>query len=117
MAIASLRWGLKASAHDHRRAYDETVPRQSTFTISCNHRFKVKAKLYSKSFWFPPLRLLLGLYDYRFKHLAVMEGETCDVITNLQVDGLAQFFRLEESRTTPFQEDDEGHATGYSSYT
>ena len=78
----------------------------------------MKAKLYSKSFWFPPPRLLLGLYDYRFKHLAVMEGENCDVITNLQVDGLAQFFGLEESRTTPFQEeDDEGHATGYSSYT
>jgi hypothetical protein len=52
---------------------DETVPRQSTFTISCNHRFKVKAKLYSKSFWFPPTGLLLGLYDYRFKHLGVMK--------------------------------------------
>ena len=93
------------------REDDETMPRQSTFTISCNHRFKVKAKLYSKSFWFPPPRLLLGLYDYRFKHLAVMEEEDQDVITILQVDGLAQFFGSEESesRMTPFQEgeDDE----------
>ena len=106
MVVASLRWGLKASAHDHRRAYDETVPRKSTFTISCDHRFKVKAKLYSKSFRFPPPRLLFGLYDYRFKHLAVMGGENCDVITNLQVNGLSQFFGSEESesRTTPFQE-------------
>jgi hypothetical protein len=88
------------------REDDEILPRQSTFTISCNHRFKVKAKLYSKSFQLPPTRLLLGLYNYRFKHLAVMEEEDRDVITTLQVNGLAQFFGLEEleSRTTPFQE-------------
>jgi hypothetical protein len=87
------------------REDDETVPRQSTFTISAKHPFKVKAKLDLKSIWFQPTRLLLGLYDYRFKHLAVMEEEDRNVITTLQVDGLAQFFGLEEleSRTTPFQ--------------
>jgi len=71
----------------------------------------VKAKLNSKSFRFPHIRLLLGLYDYRFKHLAIIEQEHCDVITTLQTDGLAQLFGSEESesRTTPFQEgeDDE----------
>jgi hypothetical protein len=68
---------------------DETMPRQSTFTISSKHPFKVKAKLDLKSIWFSPTRLLLGLYDYRFKHLAVMKEEDRDVITTLQVDGLA----------------------------
>jgi len=89
------------------REDDETIPRQSTF----KHPLKVKAKLDSKSFRFPHTRLLLGLYDYKFKHLAIMEQEDCDVITILQTDGLAQLFGLEEleSRTTPFQvgEDDE----------
>jgi len=72
------------------------MPRQLTFTISSTHPFKVKAKLDLKSIWFPPTRLLLGLYDYRFKHLAVME-EDCDVITTLQLDGLAQFIGTQES--------------------
>jgi len=84
------------------REDDETIPRQSTF----KHPLKVKAKLNSKSFRFPHSRLLLGLYDYRFKHLAIMEQEDCNVITTLQTDGLAQLFGSEEleSRTTPFQE-------------
>jgi len=51
------------------REDDETIPRQSTF----KHPLKVKAKLNSKSFRVPHTRLLLGLYDYRFKHLAIME--------------------------------------------
>ena len=84
---------------------DVTTPMQSTFAICSKHPFKVKAKLNSKSIWFPPTRLLLGSYDYRFKHLADR-----DVMTTLQVDCLAQFFGIEEleSRTTPFQggEDD-----------
>ena len=84
------------------REDDVTIPRQSTF----KHPLKVKAKLNSKSFRFPHTRLLLCLYDYRFKHLAIMEQEDCDVITTLQTDGLAQLFGSEEleSRTTPFQE-------------
>jgi len=88
------------------REDDMTIPRTSTFTLNSKHPFKVKTKLDSKSFWFPPTRLLLGLYDYRFKHLAVMEEEDRDVITTLQIDGLAQFFgpQESESRTTPFQE-------------
>jgi len=77
----------------------------------------VKAKLDSKSFRFPPTRLLLGLYDYRFKHLAMMEEEDPNVITTIQVDGLAQFFGPQEleSRITPFQEgeDDENILARY----
>jgi hypothetical protein len=78
------------------REDDETVLRQSTFIICSKHPFMVKAKLGSKSFRFLPTRLLLGLY----------EEEDRDVITTLQVDGLAQFCGLEEleSRITPFQE-------------
>jgi len=88
------------------REDDETVPRTSTLTDSSKHPFKVKAILNFRLFRFPPTRLLLGLYDYIFKHLAVMEEEECDIITTLQVDGLAQFFGLQEleSRTTLFQE-------------
>jgi hypothetical protein len=33
----------------------------------------VKAKLSSELFRFPPTKLLLGLYGYRLKHIAVME--------------------------------------------
>jgi len=87
--------------HQERRC-DETILRQSTF----KHPVKVKAKLNSKSFRFPHTRVLLGLYDYRFKHLAIMEQEDCNVITTLQTDGLAQLFGSEELelRTTSFQE-------------
>ena len=67
------------------REDDMTMTRTSTFTLNSKHPFKVKAKLDSKSFWFPPTRLLLGLYDYRFKHLAVMEEDDSDV-TLLQID-------------------------------
>ena len=89
------------------REDDKTIPRTSTFTLNSKHPFKVKAKLYSKSFWFPHARLLLGLYDYRFKHLAVMEEEEdCDIIITLHIASLAHSFGLEESkpRKTPFQE-------------
>ena len=93
------------------REEDETMSRTSTLTDSSKHPCKVKDIINFRSFRFPPTRLLLGLYDYRFKHLAVMEEEDCHVITTLQVDGLAQFFGSEESesRTTCFQEgeDDE----------
>ena len=84
------------------REDDETILRQSTF----KHPLKVEAKLNSKSFRFPHTRLLLSLYDYRFKHLGIMEQEDYDVITTLQTDGLAQLFGSEEleSRMTPFQE-------------
>ena len=97
--------------YEPKNINDETVPRKPKFTSSPKLPFKVKAKLDLKSNWFPPPRLLLGLYDYRFKHLVVMEEKNHDVIKNLQVNGLAQFFGSEESesRTTCFQEgeDDE----------
>jgi hypothetical protein len=79
----------------------------------------VKAKLDYKSFWFPPTRLLLGLHDYRFKHLAVMEEENCNKNIGSTLVGLAQLLGLEESvsRTTPFQEgeDDEDISTVHAS--
>jgi len=42
-----------------------------------------------------------------------MEQEDCDVITTLQIDGLAQLFGSEEleSRTTPFQEGEDDMTT------
>jgi len=88
------------------REDDMTMPRTSTFTLNSKHPFKVKAKLDSKSFWFPPTRLLLGLYDYRFKHLAVMEEEECNRNIASSLVGLAQLLGLDglESRVTPFQE-------------
>jgi hypothetical protein len=60
--------------------------------------FKVKAKLSSQLFRFPPIRLLLGLYDYRFKHIAVIEEEYHDIITTLQVIRLLQLFGQQELR-------------------
>ena len=91
------------------REDDKTIPGQSTF----KHPLKVKAKYNSKSFRFPHSRLLLGLCDYRFKHLAIMEQEYCDLITTLQTDVLAQLFETEEleSRMTPFQEGEDDMTT------
>ena len=65
----------------------------------------MNATLDSKSHRFLPIRLLLGLYDYRFIHLVVME-EDVDNMIRLYVVGLAKFFNLEgiESRMTHFQE-------------
>ena len=73
------------------------MSRTSTFTPNSKHPFKLKAKVNTKSFWFPHARLLLGLYDYRLKHHAVMEEEEdSDVITTLRIASLAPFFGLEE---------------------
>ena len=93
------------------------MSRTSTLTDSSKHPCKVKDIINFRSFRFPPTRLLFGLFDYRFKHLAVMEEEDCHVITTQQVDGLAQFFGPQEleSRITPFQEgeDDENILARY----
>jgi hypothetical protein len=37
------------------------------------HSYKVKGILDSKSYYFPLARILLGLYNYRFKHLAILK--------------------------------------------
>jgi hypothetical protein len=81
------------------------MPRTSTFTLNSKHPFKVKAKLDFKSFWFPPTRLLLGLYDYRFKHLVVMEEEDGNQNKASNPVGLAQLLGLDglELRMTLFQ--------------
>jgi hypothetical protein len=87
------------------RKDDKTMPRTSTFTLNSKHPFKVKAKLDFKSFWFPPTRLLLGLYDYRFKHLVVMEEEDGNQNKASNPVGLAQLLGLDglELRMTLFQ--------------
>ena len=76
------------------REDDMTMPRTSTFTLNSKHPFKVKTKHDPKSFWFPPTRLLLGLYDYRFKHLAMMEEEECNRNIASSPIGLAQLLGL-----------------------
>jgi hypothetical protein len=45
----------------------------STNTINVEHSYKVKAILNSESYYFPLARLLLGLYDYRLKHISIFD--------------------------------------------
>jgi hypothetical protein len=45
----------------------------STNTLNIEHSYKVKAILNSKSYNFPLARLLLGLHDYRLKHIAIFD--------------------------------------------
>ena len=89
----------------------------------------MKAIFNSKAYCFPLASLLLGLYDYRLKHLAILEeinttttskfyfsyNDDYGVSTKFNVVDLAPYFGLEESesRTTPFQEgeDDEAIST------
>jgi hypothetical protein len=81
-------WWDHAKGHQH-----------SLLVISIHSRWKLY--FIPNSFGFPT-RLLLGLYNYRFKHFTVMEKQNHDVVTMLHVDGLL-FFRSEESesRMTP----------------
>jgi len=55
------------------REDDTNHIRPSTFTLSFEQNLKVNAMLKSKSYCFPLARLLLGLYDYRLKHIAILE--------------------------------------------
>ena len=55
------------------REDDTNHIRPSTFTLSFEQYLKVNAMLKSKSYCFPWARLLLGLYDYRLKHIAILE--------------------------------------------
>ena len=96
----------------------------------------MKAIFNSKSYCFPLASLLLGLYDYRLKHLAILEeinttttpkfyfsynddfnnqDDDYGVSTTFNVADLTPYFGLEESEsgTTPFQEgeDDEAIST------
>jgi hypothetical protein len=95
------------------RKDDKTMPRRSTFNRNSKHPFKVKPKLDSKSFWFPPTRLLFGLYDYRFKHIAVMKEEDYNRNIASTPSGLAQLLVLDdlESRTTLFQGEEDDMTT------
>jgi len=52
---------------------DETISRTSTNTLNIEHSYKMKAIFNSKSYCFPLSSQLLGLYGYRFKHLAILE--------------------------------------------
>ena len=101
----------------------------------------MKAIFNSKSYCFPLASLLLGLYDYRLKHLAILEeinttttpkfyfsynddfnnqDDDYGVSTTFNVVDLAPYFGLEESesRMTPFQEgeDDEAISTNQAPY-
>ena len=55
------------------REDDKTISRISTNTLNIECSYKVKAIFNSKSYCFPLDSLLLGLYDYRLKHLAILE--------------------------------------------
>jgi hypothetical protein len=53
------------------REDDAARSKTSTNTINVEHSYKMKAILNSKSYYFPLVRLLLGLYDYRLKHISI----------------------------------------------
>jgi hypothetical protein len=55
------------------REDDVARSKTSTNTLNIEHSYKVKAILNSKSYYFPLARLLLGLYDYRLKHIAIFD--------------------------------------------
>jgi len=94
-----------------------TIPRTSIFNLDSKHPFKMKAKIGPQFFWFPPTILLLGLFDYRFKHLTMMEEEYYSQNITVCTIALGQLYNLEESesRSTPFQdgEDDEDIPTAH----
>lgn len=52
---------------------DQTISRTSANILNLEHLYKVKAIIDSKYYCFPLARLLLGLYDYRLKHLVILE--------------------------------------------
>jgi hypothetical protein len=55
------------------REDDAARSKTSTITLNIEHSYKVKAILNSKSYYFPLARLLLGLYDYRLKHISIFD--------------------------------------------
>ena len=94
----------------------------------------MKAIFNSKAYCFPLASLLLGLYDYRLKHLAILEeintsttpkfyfsyNDDYGVSTTFNVADLTPYFGPEELelRMTPFQdgEDDETISTNHAPY-
>ena len=107
------------------REDDKTISRTSTNTINIERSYKVKAIFNFKSYCFPLASLLLGLYDYRLKHLAILEeinttttpkfyfsynddfnnqDDDYSVSTIFNVADPTPYFDLEESEsgTTPF---------------
>ena len=118
------------------RKDDKTISRISTNTLNIECSYKVKAIFNSKYYCFSLASLLLGLYDYRLKHLAILEeinttttpkfyfsynddfnnqDDDYGVSTTFNVADLTPCISLEESesRMTPFQEgaDDEAIST------
>jgi hypothetical protein len=55
------------------REDDTAQSKTSTNTINIEYSYKVKAILNSKSYYFPLVRLLLGFYDYKLKHIAIFD--------------------------------------------
>jgi hypothetical protein len=71
---------MKRAQQDKKRKFnqasgsgDAARSKTSTNTINVEHSYKVKAILNSKSYYFPLARLLLGLYDYRLKHISIFD--------------------------------------------
>jgi hypothetical protein len=55
------------------REDDAARCKTSTNTLNIEHSYMVKAILNFKSYYFPLARLLLGLYDYRLKHISIFD--------------------------------------------
>jgi hypothetical protein len=55
------------------REDDAARSKTLTTTLNIQHSYKVKPILNSKSYYFPLARPLLGLYDYRLKHIAIFD--------------------------------------------
>jgi hypothetical protein len=55
------------------REDDAARSKSSTNTLNIEHSYKVKVVLNSKSYYFSLARLLLGLYEYRLKQIAIFD--------------------------------------------
>jgi hypothetical protein len=86
------------------REDDAARSKTSTNTINIEHSYKVKAILNSKSYYFHLARILLGLYDYRLKHIAIFDCNNDHHMTKptiIKVEDDSFFKRGRMMRTSP----------------
>jgi hypothetical protein len=86
------------------REDDAAQSKTSTNTLNIQHPYKVKAILNSESYYFPLARLLLGLYDYRLKHIAIFDYNSDhqhDQVHNNQSRGRLLFQEREDDADIP----------------
>jgi hypothetical protein len=86
------------------REDDGARSKTSTNTLNIQHSYKVKAILNSKSYYFPLARLLLGLYDYRLKHISIFDynnDHQHDQAHNNQSQGRLLFQEREDDADFP----------------